>query len=97
MFPGRELERMRDLLSNNDIVADSSSLDKSLLRGVNIIWQVGFEPISNAFCNDFINYITEAYGSEISGNRRNQLFWDKSNVRVICLAGKNGIAEEVGD
>jgi hypothetical protein len=45
-------------LSNYNIVTNASPFNEGLLRGVNIIRQVGLEPICNAFGNTFIDHIS---------------------------------------
>jgi hypothetical protein len=58
VLPGGELKGVGDLLSNNDIVTNSSPLDESLLSRVNVIWEMRFQSVSNALGYDFVNHIT---------------------------------------
>jgi hypothetical protein len=59
---------MSDFLSNYDVIANTSSLNESLLSWVNIIREMGLKPVCNAFSNDFVYYIAKANGSIVSWN-----------------------------
>ena len=78
---------MSDFLRNYNVITNSTPFDKSLLRGINIIRQVRFEPISERFSNNLVDDITKANGSIVSRNLRNQLFRNESNIRVTNMWG----------
>ena len=74
LFPGFKNKCMSNFLSNDDVIANSMSLNESLLSWLNIIRQVRFEPISQRFSNDLINNITKANESKINRHKANQSF-----------------------
>jgi hypothetical protein len=45
VFPRTESERVSNLLGNDYVVTNAPTFNKSLLRLMNIIWQVSFKPI----------------------------------------------------
>jgi hypothetical protein len=40
-----EMERMDNFLSNDDVIRNSSSLNKSMLRMMYVVWQLMLNPI----------------------------------------------------
>ena len=89
---------MGNLLSNNNVITNSSTLNKSLLSRINIIRKVRFKSISQRFSNNFIDDITKANGSLVTRNLMNQLFRNESNIHRIEPVQVSGLeAGEVID
>jgi hypothetical protein len=95
VLPRGELKRVRDLLGNNDVVTNSSPLDESLLSRVNVIREMRFQSVGNAFGYDFVNHVAKTDRSEISGNSSDKLFRNKGNVSVVGFIRKVARGEKV--
>jgi hypothetical protein len=57
-----------------------------LLQGVDIVQQMRFKPVGNAFNNYFVDHIAKTYGSVISRDHGDKLFWDENNVCIIYMS-----------
>jgi hypothetical protein len=95
VLPGGELKGVRDLLSNNDVVTNSSPLNESLLSRVNVIREMRLQPVSNAFGYDFVDHIAETDGSEVRGNSSDKFLRNEGNVGVIGFIWEQARAKEL--
>lgn len=86
---------MKIFLSNNSVISNSSTWDKSMLGIGNEIREFTFDSISYGFGNDFVHHITQADWSEICRISRPIFLRDKNNVSLVELSGKITCAVEV--
>jgi hypothetical protein len=64
---------------------------------MDIVREMRFESISNAFGNNFVNSIAETDGSMIFKNFSDELLWDESYMSGICMGQKDTSSEKVLD
>lgn len=74
------LDMINDILNNNGVVTNSSTLEKTILARANQSIKVGLDSVNNNFSNNLANSVVKSYRAKIIENVRIVKFWDEKDI-----------------